>query len=198
MFYLTLNAFVFFFSNDSLRPPIYTIVMSVLALMGFLNGLTTMRVLKFFGITDWLFSAAVSSVSFPCFVYFCLGSEVVLSALGGGYSKHSLWWSLMTTIAWVIVNSLCCFYGAYRGYLMPRVKAQAKPQTIARTIPQQPRLMNLCFIMITFGAIQYLAMCLEFSAIFSSLWRSKLYMLFGWLFIDLIMLVLIISMLSAI
>ncbi len=58
--------------------------------------------------------------------------------------------------------------------------------------------MNLCFIMITFGAIQYLAMCLEFSAIFSSLWRSKLYTLFGWLFIDVIMLVLIISMLSAI
>ena len=127
MFYLTVNAFVFFFSStESLRPPIYAIVMSVLALMGFINGLVTMRVLKFFGITDWVFSACISSVSFPGFVYFCLGSEVVLYALGGGYSKHNLWWSLGTTVAWVIVNSMSCFYGAYRGYLMPRILPQAK------------------------------------------------------------------------
>ena len=97
---------------------------------------------------------------------------MVLNAAGGGYSKHSLWWSLLTTIAWVVVNSLCCFYGAYKGYMMPRVQAVAKPQTVARTIPPQPKLMNMVFIMIVFGGIQYLAICIEFSAIIKSIWRA--------------------------
>ena len=52
--------------------------MVVLALMGFLNGLVTMRSLKFFGLTDWLFAATIASVSLPAFIYLSLGAEIIL------------------------------------------------------------------------------------------------------------------------
>lgn len=80
MFYFTLNAFIFFFSSESLRPPIYAIIMSVLAVMGVINGLITMRLLKFFGLSDFLFSAVTSSVVLPSCLYICLTLEVVLNA----------------------------------------------------------------------------------------------------------------------
>lgn len=56
--------------------------------------------------------------------------------------------------------------------------------------------MNLFFIMLVFGGIQYLALCMEFSAIMNSLWRSKLYSLFYFLIVDFILLVLTIGLLS--
>ena len=83
--YLLLNAFTFFFTTNSLRPPIATIVMVTLALLGFVNGLVTMRVLKFFGQTDWVFAAVISAVAYPCFIYICLGIETILNASVGGY-----------------------------------------------------------------------------------------------------------------
>ena len=90
MFYLCLNAFVFFFSVSSLRPPIFMIIMTVTALLGFVNGFVTTRTLKFFGITDWAFAAAVASTSLPAFVYICLGAEIALKALAGGYAQSNL------------------------------------------------------------------------------------------------------------
>ena len=122
MFYFTLNAFVFFFSSESLRPPVYTIIMAVLSIMGFVNGIMTMRLLKFFGLSDFIFSAAISSVGLPLFVYTCLAIEVVLNAKSGGYSTRSLWWSLASTIIWTFVNSAFCFAGAYKGYTMKRLE----------------------------------------------------------------------------
>lgn len=121
MFYFTLNAFVFFFSSESLRPPIYVIVMTVLAIMGFINGLITMRLLKFFGLSDFLFSAVVSSIGLPTCLYFCLSLETVINAKSGGYSRTSLWWGLISSVIWTIVNGAFCFFGAYKGYTLKRI-----------------------------------------------------------------------------
>ena len=92
MFYLTLNAFVFFFTAESLRPPIFYIIMGVLACMGFVNGLVTMRTLKFFGLTDWIFAAVVAAITLPSFIYVCFGAETILMAIAGGYRHSSLWY----------------------------------------------------------------------------------------------------------
>ena len=55
--------------------------------MGFLNGLATMRLLKFFGLTDWIFAASIASISLPSFIYLCLGTETILYAIAGGYER---------------------------------------------------------------------------------------------------------------
>ena len=122
MFYLCLNAFVFFFSTHSFRPHIFTIVMTVTALFGCINGIVTMRTLKYFGITDWAFSAAIAALGLPLFVYVCLGTEISLYALAGGYSRNSLLKELAWTVAWCILNSLSCVLGSYKGYTLQRIK----------------------------------------------------------------------------
>ena len=132
MSYFTLNAFVFFFSSESLRPPVYIIMMSVLGIMGIINGFVTMRMLKFFGLSDFVFSALLSSIGLPCFLYVCLSLEMVMNAKSGGYSKSSLYMQLLTTIIWCILNGVCCFIGAYKGFMMKRIEAQARVSSIPR------------------------------------------------------------------
>jgi hypothetical protein len=52
--------------------------------------------------------------------------------------------------------------------------------------------------MLVFGGLQYLAICVEFSAVVNSLWRSKLYSLFGFLLVDVILLLVVIGLLGVI
>ena len=58
--------------------------------------------------------------------------------------------------------------------------------------------MNLIFIMIFFGGIQYAAICVEFSTIVKSMWRAQLYSLFGFLLADVILLMVVIGLLAVI
>mmetsp|Transcript_41906 Transcript_41906/g.55235 ORF Transcript_41906/g.55235 Transcript_41906/m.55235 type:complete len:215 (-) Transcript_41906:289-933(-) len=198
MFYFTLNAFVFFFSSESMRPPLYTIIMCVLAFMGIINGLVTMRLLKFFGLSDFLYAAGISSIALPFFIYTCMSMETILNAKSGGYSSRSLWRQLAGSVLWALVNGLCCFLGSYKGYMMKRIEPQARIQPVTRTVPEQPPLMSWPFIGIVFGGIQYLAMCVEFSSIMQSMWRAKIYALFWFLLTDVLLLIIVISLLSVI
>ena len=160
MFYLCLNAFVFFFSSYSLRPAIFRIIMFVTACLGCCNGLVTMRTLKFFGITDWSFAATIAAMGLPFFIYLCLGSEIALQALAGGYSRNSLIYRLALTVGWCLLNGTSCLIGSYKGYTLRRVRPQVKVNRMPREIPPQPKLMNLFFIMLVFGAVQYMSICL--------------------------------------
>ena len=59
----------------------------------------------------------------------------------------------MLTVFWVVTNSLSCAVGAYKGYTLPRIVAQAKPSSITRPIPPQPTFLKLPLMMILFGGI---------------------------------------------
>ena len=68
MFFTLLVAIVIAFDNLDWRPQIYTICFVTMAFFGLLNGYMTSRYLKFFGTTDWNFSATVSSLVLPLFI----------------------------------------------------------------------------------------------------------------------------------
>ena len=153
MFYVTLCAFVFFFTTYSLRPKIYIITMGVLALMGFVNGLVTCRFLKFFGLSDWVLSAVIASVAFPAMIYLCIGIETLMRSFAGGYRSDSFWKTIVLTLIWCAINCVSCAVGAYKGYCLPQVQTTHKPSSFAREIPPQPKLMNMVFIMIVFGGV---------------------------------------------
>lgn len=196
MFYFTLNAFVLFFSTQSLRPPIYVIMMGVLALMGIINGFVTMRLLKFFGLSDFIFSSLTSAIGLPLFIFTFLAFEVVLSASAGAYSRWNLMWSILMSIIWSIVNGFFCLVGAYQGYTMKQVQKPIKVHSVARAIPPQPTFMNSAITSLFFGFVQYLAICIEFSSLVKSVWRAKIYTLFGFLLVDFLLTVAVVCMLS--
>ena len=166
--------------------------------MGVVNGLVTMRFLKFFGLSDFYYSAIVSSMGLPIFLYLCLSLEVILNASSGGYSKYNLWTSILFNMLWMMVNSGFCLLGAYRGYMLKRIMPQVRVDNLHRPIPEQPKYLGPVFTALFFGFIQYLAICVEFSSIMQSIWRARMYSMFWFLLVDVILLVVVIGLLSVI
>ena len=57
-------------ANHEIRPTIYQYSFLVMALFGILNGYVTSRNLKFFGTTDWVFSALCAAFGLPTIIVF--------------------------------------------------------------------------------------------------------------------------------
>lgn len=72
------------------RPYIYTTYFVIIAFFGFINGYVTSRYLKYFGTTDWNFSATVSAFAFPCFIMGALGLELVFAWLARSSLRYSM------------------------------------------------------------------------------------------------------------
>ena len=83
-------AIVFAFGNMNWRPYIYTTYFVIIAFFGFINGYVTSRYLKYFGTTDWNFSATVSAFAFPCFIMGALGLELVFAWLARSSLRYSM------------------------------------------------------------------------------------------------------------
>lgn len=117
MMFTVLIAICFAFANTLWRPYIYTTMMVVLALFGFINGYVTSRTLKFFGTTDWNFSATISAFALPLFITGLMGFEMFFAWISNSPSKYSFGKTLLRTIGWYLLNGVMCYIGAYRGYI---------------------------------------------------------------------------------
>lgn len=67
-----------------------------------------------------------------------------------------------------------------------------------RQIPAQPKFLHPVITALCFGFIQYLVVCVEFLAIMQSVWRAKMYSLFWFLLVDVLLLIVVIGLLSII
>ena len=117
MFFSILIAIIFAFANTLWRPYIYTTMMVILAIYGILNGYVTARTLKFFGTTDWNFSATVSSFALPVFITGAMLFELVFAWLARSPARYSAMQTAMRCIGWYLLNGVLCYIGAFRGYI---------------------------------------------------------------------------------
>ena len=76
MFITLLIAIVFAFAQTEWRGYVYETAIVIMALYGYTNGYVTARYLKFFGSSDWSFSAVVSALALPMFFTAAILEEV--------------------------------------------------------------------------------------------------------------------------
>ena len=112
-----LFAIIFAMSGTAWRPYIYTTMMVVLAIYGILNGYVTSRTLKFFGTTDWNFSATVSSFALPIFITGALLFEVFFAWVARSPARYSALQTTLRCLGWYLLNGVLCYIGAFRGYV---------------------------------------------------------------------------------
>jgi len=67
---------------------------------------------------------------------------------------------------------------------------------VPRPIPETPLHMNMAVILPVFGFIQFAAMYAEFSYLIDSMFRSHMYAMFGFLLVNFLLQMMIISLLS--
>ena len=196
MFFTVLIAIIFAWTNTLWRPYIYTTIMVVLALYGFLNGSVTSRTLKFFGTTDWNFAATISAFFLPLFISGLLTLEFLIAWITSSAMTHSFKTSFLRIAGWYILNGVLCLAGAVKGY---NEKATPLPSPLAkvnRPIPPQPLYMSVYIVAPIFGFIQFAAIYAEFAYLIDSIFKSHMYAMFGFLLINFALQVVIISLLS--
>lgn len=117
MFGTLLIAITFAFANTEWRASIYQTSLVILALFGYLNGYVTSRYLKFFGTTDWGFSAVISSFGLPLFLTGAFAFELFFAWISRSAIRYSFKHNLLKMTAWYLLNGFTCMIGAYRGYI---------------------------------------------------------------------------------
>lgn len=197
-FFTLLIAITIAFANTLWRPYIYTTTMVILAIWGFFNGYVTSRYLKYFGTTDWNFSASVSAFAFPCFIMGAFFLELVFGWLAKSSIRYSVGTTILRVVGWYLLNGTMCYYGAFKGYVQKATPVIPALGKVIRPIPAQPYYMNICVIAPVFGFIQFAAIYAEFSYLLDSIFKSHMYAMFGFLLVNFILQVLIIGLLSCI
>ena len=170
--------------------------MLILALFGYLNGFVTARYLKFYGTNDWNFSAIVSALTLPLYYTSACIFEVFFAWLTNSVQRFNAMESLMRAFAWYALNGVLCFAGAYHGFLKKSQSLPCEVSKVKRPIPPQPHYMNILVVAPAFGLLQFVSMYAEFSYLFNSIFRNQIYAMFGFLFINFILLVAVIALLS--
>lgn len=73
MTYITIAYLALFFAKAEYRVAVFNAGLLFLALCGVINGFVTARTLKFFGATEWIFSAMMSAIILPIWVLTTIG-----------------------------------------------------------------------------------------------------------------------------
>ena len=153
MFFTVLIGICVAFANTLWRPYIYTIVMVTLALWGFLNGYVTSRTLKFFGTTDWNFSATIAAFALPMFLMGAFIFEMIFAWLSRNALRYSFKNNLMRLVGWYLLNGTMCYFGAFRGYIQKATPKPCEVGKVIRPIPEQPFFMSIFIVAPVFGFI---------------------------------------------
>ena len=172
--------------------------MVILALYGYLNGYVTSRSLKFHGTTDWNFSAFISTVCLPLFITGALAFELIFAFMGRSAIRYSFKHNILRILAWYVLNGVMCYIGSYRGYIEKATPNPVPLGKMIRPIPEQPLFMSVYVLIPIFGLIQFISIYAEFAYLFDSIFKARMYAMFGFLLVNFVLQVVIISLLSCV
>lgn len=136
MFVTILICITFAFANTHWRPYLYQSMLVITAIYGLINGYVTSRMLKFYGTTDFYFSAFVSSFALPLFVTGAMVFECFFLWVSKSALRFSFKTNLVRIISWYLLNALMCFIGAFRGYTLPKTRVAVPIGKVIRPIPE--------------------------------------------------------------
>ena len=159
-----------FFSNYMLRPYVFSMSIVSLATMGWVNGLTTSTVLKYFGSVDWFFSACISSFLLPIWLISTAGFIDVIEWYEGSSSFVPFSSLFFYCCCWLAVCIPLSFHGAYTGFRVGKAKKVCKVNTVRRQIPAQPFFMQLQVVVPICGAVIFGTIFVELRYIWESVW----------------------------
>ena len=134
MTFVMLFMMLVFFSNLALRPYTFVLTCAMLAMMGWINGYVTGRLLKFFGSDDWLGSACLASIVFPTWFIGTLSIVDVIEWDTESSAKVPYSAALGMIFAWLLLTVPLSMHGAYRAFT-DRAAQKPKVNLVRRLIP---------------------------------------------------------------
>ncbi|KAG0649444.1 Endomembrane EMP70 [Hyphodiscus hymeniophilus] len=171
------------FLSPSNRGSLGTIMILLYTVLGFIGGYTSARVYKSFGGEKWKLNIALTPLLVPGIVFstfFLLNLFLWAKASSGAVPFTTM---LVIVGIWFLISVPLSFAGSWVGFRQPPVMPPVHTNQIPRQIPPGTTYMRPIPSMLLVGILPFGAIFVELYFIMSSIWFSKVYYMFGFLFL---------------
>ncbi|KAI9737434.1 MAG: transmembrane 9 super member 2 [Cirrosporium novae-zelandiae] len=171
------------FLSPSNRGSLGTATILLYALFGFIGGYVSARVYKTFGGEAWKRNIVMTPIMIPGVVFgtFFLMNLFLWAKESSGAVPFST--MLVIIMIWFVISVPLSVAGSWFGFKQPAVEPPVRVNQIPRQIPPSPTSLRPLPSLLLAGILPFGAIFVELYFILSSIWFSKFYYMFGFLFI---------------
>ena len=180
---LTIAFAVVGFLSPSNRGSLGTVMVLLYTLLGAVGGYTSSRIYKSMHGAKWklLFLATPSAIPAVVFSTFFLLNLFVWARQSSGAVPFT---TMLVIIAlWFIISVPLSLAGSWLGFKQPQAEPPVRTNQIPRQIPPAQGYLRPLPSILLVGILPFGAIFVELYFILSSLWSSRLYYMFGFLFL---------------
>jgi transmembrane 9 superfamily protein 2/4 len=171
------------FLSPSNRGSLGTIMILLYTVFGFIGGYVSARVYKAFGGERWKMNIAMTPVMVPGIV-FATFFLMNLFLWGKGSSGAVPFTTMLVIVGiWFVISLPLSFAGSWIGFRQQPITPPVRTNQIPRQIPPSTTYLRPIPSMLLVGLFPFGAIFVELYFIMSSIWFSKVYYMFGFLFL---------------
>jgi transmembrane 9 superfamily member 2/4 len=174
---------LFGFLSPSNRGSLGTTMVLLFTFLGFIGGYVSARVYKAFNGEQWKLNIALTPLLVPGIVFstfFLLNLFLWAKQSSGAVPFTTM---LVLVGIWFLISVPLSFAGSWVGFRQPALSAPVRTNQIPRQIPPSSVYMRPIPSMLLVGVLPFGAIFVELYFIMSSIWFSKFYYMFGFLFV---------------
>ncbi|KAF2005815.1 endosomal integral membrane protein [Amniculicola lignicola CBS 123094] len=171
------------FLSPSNRGSLSTVIIVFYVLFGFVGGYVSARVYKFFHGESWKLNFFYTPIILPALVFgvfFLLNLFVWGRGASGAVPFTTM---LVLVIIWFVISVPLSFAGSWIAFKQSVIEAPVRTNQIPRQIPPAGGYLRPLPSMALAGVLPFGAIFVELYFIMNSIWFSKVYYMFGFLFI---------------
>lgn len=171
------------FLSPSNRGSLGTIVMFLYTLLSFIGGYVSARTYKTMSGEKWKLNIALTPILVPGIVFstfFFLNLFLWANRASGAVPFTTM---LIIIAIWFIISVPLSVAGSWLGFRAPVVEPPVRTNQIPRQIPPTTTYLKPLPSMLLVGILPFGAIFVELYFIMSSIWFSKIYYMFGFLFL---------------
>ncbi len=171
------------FLSPSNRGSLGTIMVLLYTVLGFVGGYTSARVYKSFNGEKWKLNIVMTPVLVPGIVFatfFLLDLFLWAKQSSGAVPFTTM---LVIVLIWFLISVPLSFAGSWLGFRAKIIEAPVRTNQIPRQIPPATTYLRPIPSMLLVGILPFGAIFVELYFIMSSIWFSKIYYMFGFLFL---------------
>jgi transmembrane 9 superfamily protein 2/4 len=171
------------FLSPSNRGSLGTIMILLHTVFGFIGGYVSSRVYKSFNGEKWKTCIALTPVMVPGIVFatFFLMNLFLWAKESSGAVPFTT--MLVILLIWFLISLPLSFAGSWVGLRQQQVTPPVRTNQIPRQIPLSTTYMRPIPTMLFVGLLPFSAIFIELYFIMSSIWFSRVYYMFGFLFL---------------
>ncbi|KAF2147337.1 uncharacterized protein K452DRAFT_348097 [Aplosporella prunicola CBS 121167] len=171
------------FLSPSNRGSLGTVMLLLYTVFGFVGGYSSSRIYKFFHGEKWKQCFVFTPVALPAVVFgtfFLLNLFVWARQASGAVPFTTM---LVIVFIWFIISVPLSLAGSWLGFKHKEIETPVRTNQIPRQIPPASGYLRPLPSMLIVGVLPFGAIFVELYFIMNSLWFSKVYYMFGFLFI---------------